>query len=53
MENLLETREVNVVCADNREYKRKASLLEIEHLKQDEYCEVKETMEGLTLDFRM
>jgi hypothetical protein len=52
MENLLETREVNVVCADNREYKRQASKLEIEQLKQSDYCNVKETKLGLTLDFR-
>lgn len=52
MENLLETRTVNVVCADSREYKRKASKLEIEQLKQDDYCTVREAQDGLTLDFR-
>lgn len=52
MENLLQTREVNVVCGDNREYKRQASKLEIEELKQAKYCNVMETRRGLTLDFR-
>lgn len=52
MENLLNTRKVHVVCADNREYNRQASLLEIEELKEDTYCNVKNIDGEITLDFR-
>ena len=53
MNNLLLKRKVHIICHDHIEYDRDASLLEIEKMKMDKFCNVKNKDGGITFDFRL
>lgn len=50
---LSDTRKVHVITWDNKEYDRRASMLEIELLRQGDECVVRGGEEDITLDFRL
>ena len=53
IQNLLKTiKTVHIITWNNKEYDRRASMLEIALLKNDSYCKVIERDDEITLDFR-